>query len=279
MKTNITSIKLRTWLFNKPVFFALSFFILSTILFMICAAIQTFLNFETMIPAFITFVLSFVICTYYVIKKLPHEQMNQNDFVAITNGASIISIITSLASILFIGVYGTQIKQDIMRMYFLHRGLFACLLILFTLIALYLIGLTICNIYAKYKRATTIGISPWRVILSMPFGFLLMWTPGYLIKDKVKNNMEIKSQWFSRFNKLVLSNSFNTLYTFLFFVLCKGIIAGLSTFILTCSLLIIYALWYIKHKSDFVKNINNGYALSAVGINVAILLAVLIQAL
>jgi hypothetical protein len=51
-------------------------------------------------------------------------------------------------------------------------------------VSLYLIGVALSGIYAKYKRATTLGIKPWKVILSMPFAFLLMWTPGYLIKDK-----------------------------------------------------------------------------------------------
>jgi hypothetical protein len=59
----------------------------------------------------------------------------------------------------------------------------------------------------------------------------------------------------------------------------KSVIAGLPTMILTVALLIIYTLWYVKHKSEFVKTINNGYALTSVGINIAVILAVIISSL
>ena len=147
-------------------------------------------------------------------------------------------------------------------------------------VSIYLLGVSISGIYAKYKRAITLGTSPWKVILSMPFAFLLMWAPGYLIKDKeIKSETEIKSVWYNKLNKLVLSNFSNTLFAFLLLIFFKSLIAGTTTLVLTTILLIIYALWYTKHKSDFIKNINNGYALTAVGINLIILLAVVIQLL
>ena len=33
----------------------------------------------------------------------------------------------------------------------------------------------------------------------------------------------------------------------------KCVISGLSTTVLTCALIIIYTIWYVKHKKDFVK--------------------------
>lgn len=280
MKTKNNLIQLKTWLLNKPLFFALSFFISGTILFLIYAAIMTIFNpndiSSTGMPAYILFLVSFIACTWYTIKKLPHEIMNQNDFVAITNGASIISILTSLVTFISIGFYGEGLRQDVMILYMQHPLLFIALFLLLILLALYLIGVAICGIYAKYKRANTIGISPWKIILSMPFGFLLTWTPGYLIKEKnIKNNMEIKSRWYARFNKWVMSNFSNTLFVFLFLLLFKGVIAGMPTFVLYLALLTIYALWYVKHKSDFIKNINRGYALTAVVINVTVIIMII----
>ncbi len=105
-----------------------------------------------------------------------------------------------------------------------------------------------------------------------------MWTPGYLIKDKeIKSGLEIKSHWYSKLNKWVLSNFGNTLFVFLLLIFFKSLIAGTATLVLAIISLIIYALWYTKHKSDFIKNINQGYALTAVCINLAILLAVITQ--
>ena len=275
-----TKTQLKSWIFLKPLMFAFWCVILGTLLGMTYALIQTFLNFESMIPVYILCALAFILPAYYMIQKLPHEKMNQNDFVAITNGVGLISIIASFIVVFMAFFYGFALQRDMMGLYLFHPTLFAFLFGLMIFVSLYLIGVALSGIYAKYKRATTLGIKPWKVILSMPFAFLLMWTPGYLIKDKdTKSGLEIKCKWYSKFNKWVLSNFNNTLFIFLLLLLCKGIGTGISTLTFSVLLLIVYALWYTKYKSDFVKNIDSGYALTAVGINVAVLLAILIQLL
>lgn len=276
MQTEKTQLK--SWLLTKPITFMLWFLILGLILSFGYSVIQSVFNFESMIPLYVLLALTFILPACYMIQKLPHDKMNQSDFVAITNGAGIISIIASLAAILTVGGYGENIQRDMMILYVSHPTMFYILLSFIMLTSLYLIGLAISGIYAKYKRATTLGISPWHVILSMPFTFLLMWTPGYLIKDKeIKSGLEIKSHWYSKLNKWVLSNFGNKLFVFLLLIFFKSLIAGTATLVLAIISLIIYALWYTKHKSDFIKNINQGYALTAVCINLAILLAVITQ--
>lgn len=272
--------KLKSWLLIKPLMFTLWFLILGTILGFAYSFIQSIFNFESMIPLYILCALTFILPACYIIQKLPHEKMGQNDFVAITNGAGFISIIASLVAILTIGFYGENIQRDMLMMYILHPTMFYGILLFVFVTSLYLIGVALSGIYAKYKRATTLGISPWRVILSMPFTFLLMWTPGYLIQDKeIKSELEIKSSWFKKLNKWVLANFNNTLFMFLLLLFFKCVIAGTATLVLSALLLILYVLWYVKHKSDFIKNINKGYALTAVGMNLAILFAVIIQRL
>lgn len=276
MQTEKTQLK--SWLLTKPITFMLWFLILGLILSFGYSVIQSVFGFESMIPLYVLLALTFILPACYMIQKLPRDKMNQSDFVAITNGAGIISIIASLAAILTVGGYGKNIQRDMMILYVSHPTMFYILLSFIMLTSLYLIGLAISGIYAKYKRATTLGISPWHVILSMPFTFLLMWTPGYLIKDKeIKSGLEIKSHWYSKLNKWVLSNFGNTLFVFLLLIFFKSLIAGTATLVLAIISLIIYALWYTKHKSDFIKNINQGYALTAVCINLAILLAVITQ--
>lgn len=272
--------KLKSWLLIKPLMFTLWCLILGTILGFAYSFIQSIFNFESMIPLYILCALTFILPACYIIQKLPHEKMGQNDFVAITNGAGFISIIASLVAILTIGFYGENLQRDMLMMYILHPTMFYGILLFVFVTSLYLIGVALSGIYAKYKRATTLGISPWRVILSMPFTFLLMWTPGYLIQDKeIKSELEIQSSWFKKLNKWVLANFNNTLFMFLLLLFFKCVIAGTATLVLSALLLILYVLWYVKHKSDFIKNINKGYALTAVGINLAILFAVIIQRL
>ena len=110
------------------------------------------------------------------------------------------------------------------------------------------------------------------------FTLFMLWTPGYLIKDKTNNsNLQIKCKWYENFTDWVVSNFNNTLLVFLTLLFFKSLITGTATTILALVLLAIYTLWYIKHKSDFIKNINRGYALTAVGINIAIILTIISQ--
>ncbi len=266
--------QLKQWLFNKPAVFSLMFFGLVTVLGLAYSLIQTFLHFETIIPVYIIFGFSLLYSVYYMIKKLPHDKMSRNDFIAITNGASIISIASSIIAIFVISFYDVKLQQKMMMMYLLHQTAFTIIFLAIVLFSLYILGVAVSGIYAKYKRVTTMGVSPWKAILSMPFAFLMLWTPGYLIEEKSKkSNLLIKSKWYNRFNNWVVSNFSNALFVFLFLLFAKSVIAGLSTSVLTVALLIIYTLWYVKHKSDFVKNINDGYALTSVGINIATIIA------
>lgn len=275
---NLTQLK--QWLFNKPAIFSLMFFGLVTVLGLIYSAFQTLLNFENMTPVYLIFVISFVFSAYYMIKKLPHDKMLRADLIAITNGASLISIVSSIVVMLTIELLGHNIKNLIMSSYFQNQTIFMISFLILILFSLYVLGVAISCIYAKYKRVTTMGVNPWKAILSMPFAFLMLWTPGYLIEEKgKKSNLLIKSKWYTRFNNWVLSNFSNVLFVFLFLLFAKSVISGLPTLILTIALLVLYTLWYVKHKTDFVKNIDGGYALTSVGINIAILIAVIISSI
>ncbi len=269
--------QLKQWLLNKPAVFALMFFCLLTGLTLVYFFVVSLLHFETLTPLYFILFLSFVYSAYYMIKKLPHDKMPQNDFIAITNGSAIISIISSIIALAVFGIYGPVFQHKMMIMYLSSPILFGIIAFIISLISLYVLGVAISGLYAKYKRATTIGISPWRVILSMPFAFLLTWVPGYLIEEKnKKSNLVIKSKLYNRFNNWVLSSFSNILFVFLFLTFTRAVIAGIPTLILTAALLVLYALWYKKHKSDFIKNINNGYALTSIGINIAFIISVLL---
>lgn len=267
---------LKSWLLNKPLTFSIISFLSIIVFVLLYSFIASLISIDLEYNSLITIILSvlpFIYPAYYMIKKLPHDKMLRSDFIAIVNGVSIITLIFSLITVPYF-IYAKDLQKNIFQMYYMYPTLFNVATIVFTFIVLYFLGLSLSGIYAKYKRCTTIGISPWKIILSMPFSFFMLWTPGYLIEEKTKKtNLEIKSQWYSNFNKFVLSNFNNTLFVFLFFTLFKSIISGIPSLILTSVLLVIYTLWYVKHKSDFIKDINNGYALTAIGINISILMA------
>lgn len=279
---NSVGTRLKTWLFNKPVVFMFSFLGLCLGSCLLYSLVEMIFNIETVVPVFVLCGISFALAIYYMLRKLPHQKMSQSDFVAIVNGATLISLVTSFVTIFIASFYDSTLQFRMNLLFFLHTSpiLFFTSLILVIMLSLYLVGVAISGIYAKYLRSTTLGISPWKVILSMPFAFLMMWTPGYLIKGKdTKSELSIKCDWYSKFNKWTLANFNNLMFVFLFLLFFKNIISGLATFVLSVVLLIIYTLWYVKHKSDFLKNINKSYAATAVYINLAIILAIIVQLL
>lgn len=274
-KTSETTSQLKTWLWTKPLMFAVFFLGLGFIVSLLYTAFQTIFNLETLTPMYLLGVATFVFSIWYLIKKLPHNEMYQKDFIAITNGATTIAILSTVIALSIIPT-GPSAQAKLAMMYITHSGAYlAIIALLFLFVSMYLLGVAISGLYAKYKRCKSMGVSPWKIILSMPFALFMLWTPGYLIKDKTnKSNLQIKCKWYENFTNWTISNFNNTLLVFLTLLFFKSLITGPATAILSLVLLIIYTLWYVKHKSDFVKNINRGYALTAVGINIAIILTI-----
>lgn len=278
--------RLKTWLFDKPVIFALLTFLINCVIVIVYAMIANIFAITAVWPLVLLLIASFCWTTYYLIKKLPHNNMYRDDFVAITNGCCLISVLIPAIVMLLFGNDIQLIKYKFVIVYFWHPVLALLLIVFFALLYLYLLGVAISGFYAKYKRARELGISKWRIILSVPYAFLLMWAPGYLLSEKKKeSNLTIKSKWFAKLNKWIVSSTTNTLLAFLTLVLIIGQIdiityrnafAGLSALLLTLFLLMIYTLWILKHKTSFLKNINNGYAWTAVAINITIIIMVIL---
>ena len=167
-------------LVKKPLLFAGLTFITSAAIVLGYSLIASLLNTTTAWPMYVLLLMAFIWVVYYVIKKLPHSNMYHGDFVAITNGYSLIIIAISIIAMITTNKDVLLLQRDIMWLYLLHPTMFWIVSIFTLAIFLYMTGIAVCGIYAKYKRAREIGISPWKIICSMPFAFLLMWTPGYL---------------------------------------------------------------------------------------------------
>ena len=93
-KSNKTTSQLKTWLWNKPLMFAVFFIVLGLLVSLLFSAFQTIFNLDTLAPMYILGIIALILSAWYLIKKLPHNEMSQKDFIAITNGVSIISIIS-----------------------------------------------------------------------------------------------------------------------------------------------------------------------------------------
>ncbi len=271
MKNN----KISNWLFYRPLLFAVSTFIGCIAIVLLYSLFASLFTLSSL-PLTIGIAIIVLWAIYGMIKRLPHDKMYRNDFIAITNGANIITIVLSIIFVLIAGFNPEFFQNKIDMLWQSNPILFWALGLLSIMASLYLTGLIVSNVYAKYKRARELGVSPWKIILSMPFAFLLIWTPGYLIPEsKQKSNLEINNASYKKFNTWVVSNIKNTTFTFFVFLLLGNIYTKTSTWIWTAILLIIYALWQLRYKNNFIKSINRGYALMCVGINLAVILAMI----
>ena len=207
--------------------------------------------------------------TFDLIKHLPHHKMCQNDFIAIINGYKIISIImfaiwigiTGLWSPEFMPITST-IGKSHPALPVLSPTMIVIAKSIWYIIGVYLLGLWISNIYVKYKRAKEVGFSGWKIVLSMPFCFVMTWMHGYLTTDsKQQTHLIIKSKWYERLNKWVLSNQNNTVFMFLvLFVFTKMLFfKQYETSLFLLLLFAIYMVWKKIAQKNFTKQTNGWY--------------------
>lgn len=204
--------------------------------------------------------------------------MNQNDFIKIINGQTLISVCVMFLSIAIISNGTEAIRHYLLWLLTTHPILFWLLSSVSILIYLYILGTIIICIYAKYKRALEFNISHWKIICSMPFTFLLMWTPGYLIAEKnsTKEEVTIQSNLYNKIHNYVIANKGNTIFAFIIMICITKLFSGFVPLLTTLGLLILYFLWNIKYKSTFIDKISKEYSLMATSINIAIWIAVLV---
>jgi len=280
--TKNTKLTLKTWLFDKPARFTAWILVFSTLMYGF-SYIPAIIKIPAIdIISIVITLVAFIFITRSLIKDLPYKNVSHGDFTAIINGYKILSLVlftawmglTSLMnactpSRMFITDIKTGNIIPDQTHFVISPTLFNIIEIIWFVVAVYLLGIWISNIYVKYKRAKDMGLSGWKVILSMPFTFIMTWMPGYLISDKKQSNLTIKSNWYSRFNKWVISNINNTLFMFLLLFIFTNLFISthISTVLFPLMLFAIYMLWKTITKESFVKHMNRGYIWTAILIN------------
>jgi teichoic acid transport system permease protein len=66
------------------------------------------------------------------------------------------------------------------------------------------------------------GISTWKIICSMPFGFSFMWIPGYLINDEKLQNpaVNVHNKLYTKINTWIVTHNIRTIIAFITLLLC-----------------------------------------------------------
>ena len=273
--------KLSTWLLWAPLKFSvISFLGLTVTTFIYTLFTNLVLKTPVMprTPLTILLILVIVACTYQTLCKIPKFKMDQRSFIGITNAQTTIAAVAFSISAYFIFKYAQQI---LLHLVILESKTSIGLLLIgltATIFCLYLIGLLLCGVYAKYLRARELGIPAWKVICSMPLGFAAMWIPGYVFKEdnSKKSSIQINSKWYNRLLDWIVASKTNAIASFVIITLATIFFLGLNSALLTFILALIFGIWSLQIGTQkFLKNMGKTYSNIIVTINI-ILVALLI---
>lgn len=265
------------WTLWSPLKFAASALILMlTITFVYVFGSLAFYGASTVIPQshIITYlIITLVFCVAYQIRHMPRDKMSQASFVSIHNAQTFILSALFLCASYFLAKYAQQILLNLILMGSNLSVTFILITVVASLLYLYLTGLFIANIYAKYLRARALKIPTWKFLFSIPFGFSAIWVPGYFLDTDTTNNKTVKStNWYAKITNWSIARPINTILSFIFISTLSGFFFGFNSVLLTFCLTLIFGLWYLQIGSkNFIKNINKRYSTMAVIINIALI--------
>ena len=269
---------LLTWTIWTPLKFALISFAIITMLSLIYSVIHNIVFSNTpQMPSVVLGLtaIGFIAGVYLSIRKLPHIKMDRPSFIAIHNAQVLWLFILFAISTYLLLSNQQEIMYGLMMYNGANSGKFLLLIILIALYYLFLFGLAIINFYVKIRRIQQFNIPTWKIVCSFPFGFGMLWTPGYLLETKHEKNpsQPIKSKWYSRITNWALGNQINTISMFVFITVLSGFFLGFTPILLTFTLALIFGLWSLQiGTKKFIKNMHQGYATTAVVINIIMII-------
>ncbi len=270
-----------TWLFRAPFKFALLSFIITTLLVLgYSLLLGLFLSPTSPMPQtplYLLITLGFIGCIYLTVRKLPNIKMDKPSFIAIHNAQIILLfLLFSVSSYLLIS-HQQELFFRLMMIDTTHYGSVIFIILLLSLFILFLFGTSIINLYIKIRRIQQFNVPTWKIICSFPFGFGMLWAPGYLLDTKAvkKPSQPIKSTMYSKIINWTLSNQINTISMFVFITILSGFFAGIIPVLMTFTLAMIFGLWSMKTGSkNFEKQMHNKYSTCAVAINILMIIII-----
>ena len=261
-----------TWLFSAPFKFSLMAFAASILTIFIYSAIIS-KNTVSNIPLFLLISLATIICIYFMVRKLPRIKMDQPSFIAIHNAQTILLFCMFAASTFLL----THYQHSLLILSTTNPTAFLCVVTCIALYLLFLMCTSIINFYVKICRIQQFNIPAWKILLSWPFGFGMLWTPGYLLKTKTpkKPSQEIQSNIYSKITNWTLASSTNTIAMFVFTILVSSFFVGMAPMLLTFSMALIFGLWVKSTGTKkFEKQMPKTYSTFAIIVNFAMIIAI-----
>ena len=272
---------LTSWLLAKPALFSLVCFGFSALLTVLYGLANTYIfnnpGFSQVGLLTILFT-SFVLTVILFLVRAPRDFFDRRSFVALSNAQNIITyIIFIVSSILIVA------NAKFLILYLLWLGghnplLFILLTVVASWFYLYLAGIMVMNVYVKYMRCRAMGIPRWKIICSMPFGFAMLWSAGYLLPDSSQHSMTLplNATWYKKFTNWAIKTPAAAFSVLFILILMSGFLFGFDISGISLCMILLMSTWsMIVGLNKTKQQVGTKFSSVAVIINLIIIAVVL----
>lgn len=269
---------LLSWILWRPLKFALTLLGLGIVVMIPYEIVSATIGGATALATLgILSIAAIVFATYLLFHRLPHDNLDRYSFVALENAQAYV-----LALAVFIAMLAIMQAQSFLislaMMGTAGNVIFVLLAAVMFVAYAYLVGLSLANVYAKFRRGRAMNIPTWKIICSIPFGFNLIWIPGYILPDEKAPKtpvIPIHAPWYKNLTNWIVSRPSRTILAFTILTLFTGFMFGIQTIFWTCAAILLFSIWVSTVGAKrFCKNIGGTYATVAVVLNIIMILAI-----
>lgn len=263
-----------SWMLTRPALFAVIAFAAMTIGSMVGGLITG--GQSVTITTAIT-IITFLGAAAWLVRTLPGANLTRRNFVAINNAQTLVTSVIVIASMLYIMANAQTLMARLLWMETNSSARFLGLLIGLALFYLYLSGIYIANMYAKYRRIRAMGVSMWKTLATAPFGFSMLWIPGYLMDDPKTTSAKKDAPrgWYWRLTDWIIAHGTRTAAALVILLVLTGLTFGYFAMLVPMTMAIIFAAWSAIIGTDKMrKNLGGIYSTVAIIINVIMIVVV-----
>lgn len=269
---------LMSWILWRPLKFALTLLGLGIAVMIPYEIVSATIGGATALATLgILSIVAIVFATYLLFHRLPHDNLDRYSFVALENAQAYVLALAVFVAMLAI-MQAQSFLISLAMMGTAGNVIFVLLAAVMFVAYAYLVGLSLANVYAKFRRGRAMNIPTWKIICSIPFGFNLIWIPGYILPDEKAPKtpvIPIHASWYKKLTNWIVSRPSRTILAFAILTLFTGFMFGIQTIFWTCAAILLFAIWVsVVGAKHFCKNIGGTYATVAVVLNIIMILAV-----
>ncbi len=255
---------LLTWLVRAPLMFGV-----------ICATLFTAMIWMGARPMSITMMtpFAFIIAGMVAVRMMRSAPLDRFSYVAIDNAVTIAPIAVSII------LAGITPRIPNMTAWALNISGMLYALVLFGIFTLsyYLIGIVLANLYAVYLRCIKMGLSRWKIIMTMPFTTLYF--PAYFLSDtsRARPVIDVHPSWFSRLTHWVVARPINAIILYGIMILINIVETPTIdniTFI-TVSAVLFGLYLVLTPMAQLRNNIGGLFTTASIFINIAFIIKIL----